>query len=206
MKKLLLVFVVFIMTTASVTAQHDVRVNLFGLFFKHYGVGYEYIINDEMGAGIFLNYSNGNPISLLTVNPQEGSSYSLFTATPEFRFYTNPENGADRFYFSGYMRYKSSGWSNLQYYIDNNPTPEIYDLTYSGLAFGFGLGKKWMTNSGLYFETYYGMGKFIVGGESISNPKVDEHAKASGYDNEYSAIASWDFRFHLSIGYRIGGY
>lgn len=206
MKKLLLFTTILLLSAASLKAQHDVKVNLFGLFFKHYGAGYEYIINDELSAGGFINYSNGNPISIFTSNSQDNSTYSLFTFTPEFRFYTNPEDGADGFFFSGYLRYKNSGWNDLQYHISGNPTPEMYDLKYTGLGLGFGLGKKWMTNSGLYFETYYGMGKFIIGGEKISNPKVEEHAKSIGYDNEFSDVASWDFRFHLSIGYRFGGY
>lgn len=210
MKKIILIAILIIFSVASVRAQHDVRVNAFGLFLKHYGVGYEYIINDELGTGVFINYSTGIPVPIMISYVSDAGdphgSYSVLTISPEFRFYTNPEDGADGFYFAGYLRYKSSEWVDLEYKLNGSSKIEYYNLNYNGLMAGFSFGKKWMTNSGLYIESYFGVGKSIIGKETNSNYIVENDLITNGYIDKYSQYSGWDFRFNISLGYRIGGY
>ncbi len=197
MKKIYLLSITIVLfLTSSVQAQHDVNINAIGLFFKNYGLGYEYVINDEMGAGASFNYVNGLWFGDLGTD----ISYSSFNIAPEFRFYFNPSDGADGFYFGGYAKYQTSTWGGNTGYDSNNNAVK-YDYTFNGLALGMQTGKKWVTNSGFYFETLFGMGRFLTTSWSSTNPNFNPSD-----DFENSSWYTWDFRFALNIGWRFGGY
>jgi len=212
MKKLLVTIVTVFIFSSSLLAQVDVKVNAFGLFFKNYGMGAEYIINDEISAGAFINYDSYRDLGIFLDVLSGGSAntvYSSFTFSPEFRYYINPEDGADNRYFSAYLRYQSANWTDLETGIPDpqgNNIETLYDVDNKGFAIGIGAGKKWVTNSGLYFETYYGVGKFLTNSITYSNSAVENKMKTNGNEDEYEFYAQWDLRFHISIGYRFGGY
>lgn len=199
----------------SLKAQSDVRVSALGLIFKSYGVGYEYVINDEMGTGVGINYSN----SFFGIG-NTGDRFSSLRIAPEFRFYFNPEDGADGFYFGGYLKYASVKWRGIQ---DNIPVqsvdswgntittdvPVIYDLTFNGLAFGIQMGKKWVTNSGFFLETNFNFGRYLTGSTKYSNSSVQTY-----YDTRKSSSSAaaamdiwytFDWGFKLNVGWRFGG-
>jgi len=200
----------------SLKAQHDINANVLGAFFGNYGLGYEYVINDEMGAGISFNYATGFlGIDLDDVTDQ---TFSSFNIAPEFRFYFNPEDGADGFYFGGYMKYYTSTYGNMNYNLQTtttNPNGTTtytskdvkYDRSYTGFAVGIETGRKWVTNSGFFFETMWGFGKFLGGSWDISNAEVKAKLDEDNYDfNADNPFAAWDMRLSIGIGWRLGGY
>ncbi len=200
-----------LIANTNLKAQSDVRISALGLIFKSYGVGYEYVINDEMGTGIGINYSN----SFMGIG-STGDRFTSLRIAPEFRFYFNPEDGADGFYFGGYLKYAAVTWKGIQ---DNLPigvgasgypvdVPVTYDLTFNGLAFGVQMGKKWVTNSGFFLETNFNFGRYLTGATKYSNSEVQNYYDAQKSNSAAAgAMNIWytfDWGFKLNIGWRFG--
>ena len=183
-------------------AQQDIRVNALGLFFKNYGLGYEYIINDEIAAGVYINVSNGS-LLLNAINDINGSDYgySSVSIMPEFKYYYNPDFGADNRYFGAYLIYQNVSWNKLTAYDDNNNEIK-YDMNNTSYGIGVLTGQKWVTNSGIYIESLIGIGKFFTSSIDFSDPNVEQYVDTKSY----KYVSSYDFRFQVSVGYRIGGY
>tara|TARA_B100000809_G_C15126056_1_gene526266 strand:+ start:2491 stop:3153 length:663 start_codon:yes stop_codon:yes gene_type:complete len=219
MKKITgLLLTAFILSSIGLKAQHDVRLSALGLIFKSYGVGYEYVVNDEIGAGVNINLSNSFGFGIGD-NGGSNSSFSSLRIAPEFRFYFSPEDGADGFYFGAYLKYAKVKWSNIETNegttstFDSNTNSYIYtdntvnyDLNFSGLAFGIQSGKKWVTNSGFFLETNFNFGRYLSGKAQYST------AEATALYEENSSIPedamniwyAFDFGFALNIGWRFG--
>lgn len=212
MKKItgVLLVLLFIFSTIGLKAQHDVRLNILGAFFKNYGIGYEYLINDEMGAGISVNYAT----SFLGIDGD--GNFSSFNVAPEFRFYFNPEDGADGFYFGGYLKYAKVDFKGLSANIGTGTFDtwgnEIYadlpyDVNLNGFAFGIQSGKKWVTNSGFFFETNFGFGRYLTKSVSYTNSAVETYYDRTGNTGDEDALNwmyTFDWRFAINIGYRFG--
>jgi hypothetical protein len=203
MKKILLTIFILGTSLSSLMAQHDVKINALGLFFRNYSAGYEYIINDEISAGISTNFAKGSWL-LQAMNGIDGSSttYSGFSITPEFRYYTNPDFGADKRYFGAYLIYEGVSWGDLTVYDYDNSNTITYDMSNTGIGIGIIGGQKWVTNSGIYFESLLGFGRFMSSNITISDTRANEIINLA----EYDFISGWDLRFQIGIGYRIGGY
>ena len=206
MKKIILSLLVAALSISSIMAQQDVKFNAFGMFFKNYGFGYEYVINDEMSAGVFIDYANGSLyLDMLNDVGDYDYDYNRFSFSPEFRFYTNPDFGADKRFFAVYARYQNVNYDNLEFH-DNNTNKTIkYGMNNSLLGIGLSTGQKWVTNSGFYFETYWGFGRFFSSNITFDNSTVEEYYNVNS-TAAYVYASSWDFRFQFSVGYRIGGY
>lgn len=197
---LLTIALLFILTS-SLKAQHDVNINVAGLLLKNYGLGYEYVINDEMGAAASFNFVNGG----LFVDLTDDISYSSINFAPEFRFYTNPSDGGDGIFFAGYAKYQSSTWSfkdGIFTSSTGNSSLKDYDLNFSGVALGIQSGGKWVLNSGIFIESFFGVGRYLTTNWSSSDTDFDDQI------NDYEGLTwfSWDFRFSVAVGYRFGGY
>ena len=209
MKNKSLLFLAILLSTTSLFAQHDIKVNLFGLGFNNYGMSYEYIINDEMSAGVFIDYSENSIYSNIITYGIEGDPFSMegyqyyrFCISPEVRFYSNPEYGADKRFFSFYVRYKNTVYNDISFYETNNEIK--YGTTNKQFGIGLATGQKWITNSGIYFETYIGIGRMLSSNLVYDNAYVEN--EFNNGSNEYVYESFWDVRFQFAIGYRIGGY
>ncbi len=213
MKKILLAILILSISASSVVAQHDVKVNLFGAFFKDFGVGYEYIINDQLSAGVFINSVSGTPFLGVEqyFDGYEGFNYSAFKISPEFRYYTSPDFGADKRYYSAYLRYSTENFTNLDYESQNDITGEYTTMPYSfknnRITVGLTTGSKWVLNSGIYIESLWGVGRSISTSPTFSTPDAEDYIKGYSDDlSNYDYYSEWDFRLQISIGYRFGGY
>lgn len=214
MKKLFGITIGMIMiSSVTLQAQHDVKVNFIGLLFKSYGAGYDYVINDEMSAGLSFSYST----SILGLKTD--GHYSALKITPDFRFYTNPEDGADGFYFGGYLTYAKVNFNDLiaaiptetydPYYGYNVTTFKDvpYNISLNGIAVGIELGKKWVTNSGVFFETNFGFGRYLSKSVSYSNNEVSKYYEdndITGDEDGINWLYTFDWKFGLNVGYRFG--
>ncbi len=212
MNKLILIITILIISMSPLLAQHDIKLNIFGAALKDYGIGYEYVINDQISAGVFTNIVKGFPYKSFqnwnnTVIASWRYDYSAFKITPEFRFYINPDFGADSRYFSAYLRYNNETFKDLKYNTyDNHPlSDKIYDFNNSIVVLGLTTGKKWMFNSGIYIETMWGVGKTIISSQNFSDREIEKDVFLHGIENYYYNF-TWDYRLQISVGYRIGGY
>ncbi|MCK5846008.1 MAG: DUF3575 domain-containing protein [Bacteroidales bacterium] len=205
MKNLILTALVLILSVSSVVAQHDIKTNLFGLFFKNYGLGYEYIINDEISVGAYYNYTNfkkyTDPEALIEGWGVDQNGYSI---SGEFRYYINPDFGADKRYIGAYGRYSETNLHDLNYYIGQDKF--LFDMTYNGFILGVITGQKIVMNSGLYIETLIGIGKYISTNTEFSDSNSEKYVVDNIGIEEYDYISKWDLRFQFAVGYRIGGY
>lgn len=86
-----------------------------------------------------------------------------FSVTPFARFYfqETKEYGAQGFFVEGFAKYLSGKYTPEVFNIFTSNTPK----SYSAVALGLGLGKKWFNASGFVFEVLVGAGRTIGGGD-----------------------------------------
>ena len=111
---------------------------------------YEYIYSKD------FTYGTSVLISMDSKNDYEEE----FSVTPFARFYfqETKEYGAQGFFVEGFAKYLSGKYSPA---IFSNNIPK----SYSTIALGLGLGKKWFNSSGFVFEVLVGVGRTIGGGD-----------------------------------------
>jgi hypothetical protein len=136
-------------------------------------INYERIINMESGTGISLLISNGKDLN------------TKFALIPYYRFYFGKKPAAG-FYFEGFTMYSVFKAdeiirNNNNFYYDTT----LKSVTISDLAIGFGIGGKWITNSGFVFELNFGVGRNLL----------NDYTK---YDSGTKIISKGG----ISIGYR----
>ncbi len=205
MKKITLLLMTSILLLAStVEAQHDIDINAAGIFYKNFGIDYEYIIQDQMGVGLSFTYAQNT----LGVKLDKDAKFSAIDIVPEFKFYSNPSQGGDQVYISSYLKYKNATWEDMMY--KENTIETTYNLSFSGLALGFQGGFKKVFPSNFYIELSAGVGRYIITNwNDTANPKLKlSDAKNDTKNNTYADnfMYNWDFRFALGLGWRFGGY
>ncbi len=159
MKKLLLVF--GILLSLSANSQHEVKVDVFDLtVFKALDLTYQYNLNEESAVGIsvFSNLSDKNNI----FNQREE-----FTITPYYRQYFSLGNTSN-VYVEGFFAI-NSGKDFISVDIVNE-FGEVVDTVSAGKdytdgAFGFALGKSFVSPRGFVLDLYAGLGRNLFDAE-----------------------------------------
>ncbi len=175
------------------SAQHELKTNVLGLLAGSYGLQYEYV-TEEMGFLLGVNYFNSGSLLGGDLN-----TYSSISITPEFRYYFNPDEDASGFFASAYLRYRSATGDDWYTWTDINGNTVVSDLKNNGMALGVSTGYKWVTRSGLVFETFFGLGRYLFDNYSY-DPEIEENVLLDAIDN----LPSFDVRFGFAVGYRIG--
>ena len=191
---ILLCLFIMVLGVSTTRAQQDINVNVLGLFFRNYGLGYEYSINEESSFAASFNYVDG-----FWFDFSNDIIYSDFNITPEYRFYFKPSESTDGFYVGAYIKYQTAAFGDLRFYDDNGKV-EFYNLNFNGLALGIETGKKWVSHRGFYFETLFGFGRFIISDWSTSKKNIPT------VDFDKNPLYSFDFRMSLNIGWRFKDY
>jgi hypothetical protein len=128
---------------------------------------YERLINEESGVGVSVHV------------PFTNESDINFSVTPYYRFYFGKKPAAG-FFVEGF------GMLNQveDYIYDYNSNFEDKEKTITDLAFGLGLGGKWITKRGVLFEINAGIGRNLF--------------------NEYNDNRDYEFigRGGITVGYR----
>ena len=186
----------------TVNAQHDFDINAAGLFYKNFGVDYEYNIKDQMGIGLSFTYAQNT----LGMALDDGVNFSTIDIVGEHKFYPNPSNGGDRFYISLYIKYRTSSWKDMSYTSAN--LEKKYDMSFQGMAVGFQTGYKKVFPSGIYFEGSIGAGRYLfTKWDDTADPSHNLSDKNNDYKNNEFVdhfMFNWDVRFALSLGWRFG--
>ena len=201
MKKITFLMLMGALSFGTLQAQHDVKINMLGLIFGNYGVNYEYVISPEMSTGAGINYY----IYKLTSTDFSGTTtteltYTGFNISPEFRFYFNPDDDAEGAYAGAYLKYRTATGDGNWYY-DPQGILQTTSRTNTGLAFGIMGGKKWVADVGFIFETYFGIGKYIMQNTKYGTPDYEAyHDQFTTF--ELIGLSSIDLRIGLGLGWR----
>ncbi len=192
-KLFLLALIVFGVFQFKASAQHEAKTNVLGLFVGSFGLQYEYV-TEEMGFLLGMNYFTSGAL----VNTD--NDYRSFSITPEFRYYFNPDEDASGYFAGAYLRYRSATGEDWYTYSDGTNTVTS-DMKNTGLAIGILTGYKWVTRSGLVFETFGGLGRYLINNYSYDPEIPDVDTFTTGLNE----LPAFDFRFGIGVGYRFGG-
>jgi len=194
MKMRLLVAVVALFTLSTTSqAQIDVTVNPIGILFGNLSVGADIVISDNLSVeptiGFGASSTDGDLVGY-------SSKYTSIPISVFGKYYFNPNNGADKFYASVWLRFVSRSVKYSD--IDPNTLFTIADYSQTRVGGGIGVGYKIVSNGGIVFDIGFGVGRAF-----INNTKFDTDI------NEAEAITiDWpDIMFNgkLGVGYRFGG-
>ncbi len=149
------------------------KANVLGAMFNIFGACYEYVLNEHTGVLISVSYFHprSRPYTLF--------GYSGISIMPEFRYYFRPNDD-----ITGYDLF-------LGGYLGNrNTTTNLFsskEVT-NGLAIGFTLGSKFVTEQGLVLDATMGIGRYFI---------------ILGSDTDTASLEKFlDFRCAVNVGYR----
>ncbi len=174
-----LAFVALFLTGGFVSqaqAQVDVMVNPIGLLFGNLGASADFMLADNLSVEGQIGIGFGDDGAF---------DYFNLPITAYGKYYFNPEDGADKFYASAWLRFINRNW-------EGNDNTFVSEYTQTRLGLGFGAGYKVVGNSGLVFDIGLGVGRAFLDNISI--------------DNEEDIVDWPDIMFagKLAIGYRFG--
>lgn len=125
--------------------QNEIKINTGAVVFELYELSYERIINQNIGVGCSFAY-----------NDLEGSIFQGY-ALPYFRFYPDQKREASGFFLeanTGAIFYEETTFE-----FPASGVTTIIEETKVGFGFGFAVGGKFVSNSGLFGEVYGGLGR-----------------------------------------------
>lgn len=195
--KIIKLFVLTLMVSGlgiqKMSAQHELKTNVTALIFADLNLGYEYV-QEDWGVQVAISYFQ--PGKLIDVD----NLYTALRITPEFKYYFNPDEDASGTFVSGYLRFRSVTSEDWYTQSDINGNLVTYDMKNTGLALGFTLGYKWVTRSGLMFETFGGLGRYLINNYSFDPDGADESVL-----DDLESLPGFDWRLGFALGYRFGG-
>jgi len=217
MKKLLIAALLLV-SGFTIKAQHEVSTDVLGYAFGRYGLGYEFLINDNNSVGLNFHYSTANRLWQTEKN-SEGKDlivYSEMNFIPEYKFFLTPNKGSDGFYVGVFAKYRMSNSTDNPFLAAektaaNTDTLVSYstDISTSSFSLGAMAGYKWKTNGRFFYEAQFGVGKHLVNNVSYSNEVAnddDKNATPEWDEKDYTPylgnVISIDFRFAFKVGLR----
>lgn len=161
MKKIF--FILFTCIGLGLFAQnHEVKLDVFDLtIFKSLDISYQYILNEEsaVGISIFKNLSDKDNI----FNYREE-----FTITPYYRQYF-PLGNVENVFIEGFFAINSGKDFVGDRTIDGT-FEEAHSIDYTDGAFGFTVGKSFVSPRGFVLDLYAGLGRNLF--DSEGSPSI----------------------------------
>ncbi len=138
-----------------VQKQNEVYLNAFNLItFKWLDVSYERVLNEESSVGISTLVS-------LDKESYGYDSYRKFSITPYYRHFFSKDY-AKGFFMEAFTMINSGDYETYNYYY-NEATDQYIDETntnsYTDIAFGIGVGGKFVSKRGFIGEIHAGVGR-----------------------------------------------
>ncbi len=144
------------------TTLSEVHLNVLNLLvFGALDVGYERLINDHASAGVEIfskvfNKNEGEDVDLSKVYAKD------FSITGKFKYFLQEENTAWGYYAEAFGMF-SNGNNEKEVEIIDSTTgePKIIeaDLEYTDIAFGIGVGGKFVAKQGFLIDVSFGIGR-----------------------------------------------
>ncbi len=137
---------------------HEFKTNVLGFFFGQYNLAFERVLSENKGFVFNIAYFDFSlwdigDIHLLGSSNDSTSFSYLFSLTPEFRFYFDPDYDAGGHFLMIYLKYRAGKYNDDGYNANNSD---------QGLALGICYGQKWILKSGFVYEAWIGMGRDII--------------------------------------------
>ncbi|WP_282779427.1 hypothetical protein [Phaeodactylibacter xiamenensis] len=176
-KLLLLVGVFALAGLTKAQAQVDVMVNPIGLLFGNLSASADFMLKDNFSVEGQIGVGFGDDGAF---------DYFNLPITAYGKYYFNPDDGADKFYASAFLRFINRSW-------DGNDNAFVSEYSQTRVGLGFGVGYKVVGNSGIVFDLGFGIGRAF-----IDNVSIDDETN----------VVDWPeimFTGKLAIGYRFGG-
>jgi|GEM_PF-1126968 len=217
MKKLIIAALV--LSGFSLKAQHDISTDVLGFAFSKYGLGYEYLLNEQNSFGLNVNFTSKNMFSDMKnqYTALDGDlNYSEMNIIPEYKSFLTPNKGNDGIYIGLYAKYRTSKSKDNSFIITDvtnanyDALMPVYktDVSTSGFALGAMAGYKWKTSGAMFLEVTAGIGKFLSTNVKYSNPKAEDLSDDELDENDYIPYIGnelpIDLRINFKLGIRIG--
>lgn len=144
------------------TTQHELHLNILNvLVFGALDVAYERIISDHSSAGVelFTKVFNKNAGEKGDLSKIYAKDYSI---TGKFKYFFDDETVA-RGYYANVFGMFSNGTHETDMQLRNAETGEMetreVDMEYTDLAFGVGVGAKFVAKQGFLVDVSFGIGR-----------------------------------------------
>ncbi|MDX1753028.1 MAG: hypothetical protein R3259_07565 [Salinimicrobium sediminis] len=144
------------------TTQHEIHLNILNvLVFGALDVAYERVLSDHSSAGVelFTKVFNKNVGEKRDLSKVYAKDYSI---TAKFKYFFDDETVA-RGYYANIFGMFSNGTNETEM---NFPDPETgdpvtkkVDMEYTDLAFGIGVGGKFVAKQGFLIDASFGIGR-----------------------------------------------
>lgn len=170
---------VFLLASPKAQAQFEIKTNPLGLIFGSIPLSAEYVLKPNIGLELTGSYTK---VSLGSID------WSGTKATFQFKYYFSPDKGGDKFYAFPYLRYVNRSGEDT---YDNEPVT----VTNNVFGGGFGLGYKWVAESGLLFDLGFGIGRNLTNTWEASSPDYQEAANLDFPGINFVGRASVGYRF-----------
>ena len=178
---LILALAIFTLSAFRAQAQVDVTVNPIGLLFGDLSVGGDFILSDEFSVEATLGFGGGD-------DDFTSLKWRNIPITAVGKYYFNPDDGADKFYASAFLRY-----INRNYSADGETTFAEYSQSRFGI--GVGIGYKAVSRSGVVFDIGFGVGRALSDSTTFETDGEE-------FEVDWPEIM---FQGKLGVGYRFGG-
>jgi hypothetical protein len=143
----------------------EIKLNALYLIIGAFDIAYERTINEESAFGV----------SLFLPFDEDVSDTYKFSISPYYRFYFGKEY-ATGFFAEGFGLLNST---RDEYYNNNN-----YSYTYednTDFALGIGVGGKWVTKRGVFFEISGGIGRNLFNNNDSNYEIIGKGGISVGY-------------------------
>lgn len=213
-KLFLSIIFVVICNTSKAQIRHDAKIQITGIPFGNYGVGYEAIFGEYFSLHTNINISNKIPASeIYNEGINENADFNGFSISPEIRYYSDPDYDCDGMYYGIYYRYskaslKDNYVSNYNSDIgDYQSVAANYDVSQSFLGLSWGYKK--VFDLGLFFDINGGIGYAMSNSTDFSNTDSEDYWLVNdNFATEFeegfrdTIRDNFDLRFSLSVGWR----
>lgn len=185
----------------------EVNLNVGQMAYGRFGVMPNFILGENMTAGIDLGFRVRSEI-ISEASTLNATTMTGFYASPEFRYYFAPKEGADRWFAGIYTTFEQTSGDFTTTSYDNNGFPTgTTDHTRSNARFGAGVlgGWQYVLNDHWVFAGFVGYGYFFVDNQTDS-PEIQDDGSGSGFPSGFGAaveaVSNADYRYGISVGYR----
>ena len=189
-------------------ASVEVGINPIGYIFGNYNVIGGLHFSEESSLFMDVAYTrNTFPYSTVDTNGFPIATdvvYSGFSIAPEYRYYFDPDDGNDKWFIGGYLRFRISSTDGAPYAgFDENEDIVAYDLTNFAIAPGFTVGYEWLTKSGFTITLWSGIGFALVYSET-KDPDFtpSDEPFYNTFNAAFTTFNKFDVRGGFTLGYR----
>jgi len=165
----------------SLTAQVELKVNIFGFYYDVPYISAEYFVNEKFGLEVGTGFNSKK------VNEIDSERKSMFFVTAKHYLFDNKGDSYDRIFLGLYLS------SQVYYRISSSAFRTTYKIP--SFIIGGMIGRKWMYTKNIFMEANLGIG--------LSNNKITyEPNESVFFINEVERKTKAGVFLSFVVGYR----